>query len=264
MGFSYSQGLWVSDGTEAGTHHITILEKAFYSMVTAGDKVFFAGSESVARPERIFVTDGTVNGTKPVSDSVTFYYVEALYGADNRVFISERYDVMNYLLYSFDVNQNGFGIIHPLFDKVKMGETPGPQCIGVNGRLGCTISFIDTNTMEFSEVHLWMSDGSFDGTRKVVGNFSMPGQMEFSGPELSFTANVIGQGRQIWVTDGTEERTRQLSHFSQKMCGSFSLTFLNGTYFLPLNDSGSNPAHGCELWALNLPIPRAFLPVITH
>ena len=258
--------LWVSDGSELGTMMIASFVKAQY-LVEAGDMVFFVGRETNVSSEYIYMTDGTVIGTKPVSND-TFNYVTGLYSAGERIFIIDN-EGYYYFIYSFDVNSNGIGSIHLVQDKYIFGRSSTPGCIVFEGNLGCTFQATDGYTFPIGEVYLWVSDGTYSGTRQITGNFSWPAQLMSNGPTLTFSADTPGQGRQLWETDGTLEGTEQISHFNEMMCSptlhsptAAGLAYLNGHYLLPLEDTGSNPAHGCELWALDMRVPQAFLPVI--
>lgn len=59
-------GLWVSDGSEAGTVPLFTADSVNYLMVTS-DNVFFTGSD-VAHGDELWTTDGTVAGTVFVKD----------------------------------------------------------------------------------------------------------------------------------------------------------------------------------------------------
>ncbi|HMN60517.1 MAG TPA: hypothetical protein PJ988_09150 [Anaerolinea sp.] len=255
--------LWVSDGTEIGTNPISRFQQVRY-MTSASGKVFFAGERFSGEAEKIYVTDGTLAGTKPVSETVTFFSTVGLYGAGNRVFISEQpqYFSDKNQLFSFDITESGYGPIHQLFDQNNLIETIGPKCIGNNGRLGCAYLQLNATPVDFRNYHLWMSDGTTTGTRLITGAFVHPAQMFFKGTELVFTAEAAEGDRQIWVTDGTAQGVRQITNFPQKMCGDYSITYSDFQYFLPLNDGNAPGKHGCEPWAFRMPKPAAFLSTV--
>ncbi len=261
--------LWVSDGSEAGTTNIGGFVWIRY-MVEVGGKVFFAGRETNSSRDQIYVTDGTESGTKQVSNDNYFSGVSALYSAGERVYIVDS-DGYYFFLFAIDVDLNGIGGIHLLQPLYIMGKSAAPQCVAFEGKLACTVQAMDGYTFPIGEVSLWMSDGTYYGTRQISGDFSWPTQLVGKGSTLAFMADTPGEGRQIWETDGTLGGTRQGSHFSQSICGQTSLSswphslaYLKGQYLLALDDTGSNPAHGCELWALDMRLPQAFLPVVTR
>jgi ELWxxDGT repeat protein len=72
------KGLWVTDGTEAGTHQVAPLPNSWGSngaqLVRAGDRAFYTSYDEATLGREIWVSDGTPENTRPFADLRPGYY----------------------------------------------------------------------------------------------------------------------------------------------------------------------------------------------
>jgi ELWxxDGT repeat protein len=206
-----SKGLWVSDGTEAGTVQ---LAPVFYplSLINLNGTVFyfdadrsFSGDSGYCHwPEGIWdlwKTDGTVEGTSRVSD---------------------------------------FNTPDP---QTSCPDIPGGLTV-LNGKL----YFGADDSVNGKE--LWRSDGTEAGTELVKDINPGPDGSYLYGINVNgalfFVANDGNHGYQIWKSDGTAAGSVQVSDVRPGIDPRrYSWpTNVDGTLFFVTNDDG----HGWELW----------------
>src|SRR5262245_12588202 len=71
-GESNNQGLWVTNGTTAGTHEIITIGVTS-NLVVFHNEVLFGGADA-ANNQGLWVTDGTAAGTHEITSSVSHSY----------------------------------------------------------------------------------------------------------------------------------------------------------------------------------------------
>ena len=99
-------------------------------------------------------------------------------------------------------------------------------------------------------VHLWISDGTVDGTLLMPGDYDFIKALQANGDGFIFNAESGTEGRQIWKSDGTPEGTEQLTHFPQAMCSTHEMGVLGEAILFALDDFEAGGTNGCELWKL--------------
>ena len=180
-------GLWMSDGTEAGTQLLSsdvgFNLKDTTNFIEFQDRLFFSGTNS-ERGTELWVTDGTMVGTQLFKD-INPSFEE--FNSDNS---AESFTVAN-------------------------GSTPDNFVI-FDDKLFFTADDGSVGR------ELWVTDGTTEGTRLVkdidpsVSTFSsgdLPQSSDISNfvefnNRLYFSAKTEEIGRELWVTDGTTEGTQ--------------------------------------------------------
>ena len=182
-------GLWVSDGTEAGTQLLS--DNVNFNngrgevteFIEFQDRLFFAGSNS-EQGEELWVTDGTAEGTQLFkdidpsleefnSDEPTDFTTPNSSRPRNFAKLDD-----DKLLFTAD---NGFG--RELW--VSDGTTAGTQLV----------KDINPSVTTYDSYTLALGSGIYDEF------------VEYND-RLYFTADVEEIGRELWVTDGTTEGTQ--------------------------------------------------------
>jgi ELWxxDGT repeat protein len=241
-------GLWITDGSVAGTHEVTGIIGALSGGLDPTDMTVFKGQvlfsgESSAGGARLWVTDGSAAGTHELANVGSPHdftiFQKSIVGATEVLFNG--------------VNASGqFGLW--VTDGTAAGTheltgISGVESLGVNP-FYMTVFRPSTNLLVPAEVlfegsnqtfqeGLWVTDGIAADTHEVTGisgassssSGLSPRNMLAFGHEVLFNGlNAAGQ-RGLWVTDGTALGTHELTGIT----GAFSsgidpseLTFFNG------------------------------------
>ena len=196
---TFSNNLWRSDGTTAGTFALTSLPiyKSILDIFVAGNQVYFQGDGNISNKSAIYVTNGTVAGTSLVKDDLSFSGFVHYIPQNNRLLFNAGSSTNYQELYSTDGTTAGTLVLRNAHALNKAGDNS-------------VLYFTQTN----SGTDLWKTDGTVAGTI-LVKNFASGtiyidkvhnGKVYFFGGYISGT----------WVSDGTTAGTilliNQLSH----------------------------------------------------
>ena len=199
-------------------------------------------SKIVGGVEELWVTDGTVTGTRFVKpfnvlpfSPITVVGARAFFAIDDGVHGDELWmsdGTTEGTVMVKDITQGGSGSF-PGFVTAVNGTLFFQAGDGVNGR------------------ELWRSDGTAAGTMMVKNinpgaGDSFPFSLTAINGTLFFSANDGTNGLQLWKTDGTAAGTVMVKTIGSGPGGGAvqSLTNVNGTLFFEANDV----THGFELW----------------
>jgi uncharacterized protein (TIGR03118 family) len=194
-----ANGLWLSNGTSAGT---ALLNKSVLAsdLTVVGSKVFFAGDDSKNGKE-LWVTDGTSAGTHLVTD---------LYPGTTTVYVN--------------------GDPGSRYRRVTLVNSSFPSSLtNING----TLYFTANDGIHGTE--LWKSDGTANGTQLVADivpgpNGSFPTGLTAGNGEIIFAV-----GSAVWKSDGTAAGTRMIKQFDTSFVPA-PFTNVNGTLYFPAVD----------------------------
>ena len=233
--------LWVTDGTQAGTHGVGSNAQGFYSiprfLATGNGKVLFAADKS---PEGLrlepWVTDGTNAGTHAVADlnpgagnSLAYFNngpgkdaVAAPWGGF--VFVAE--DISHGPeLWRTDGTEAGTSQLKDIAPG-SAGSSPFNLTV-LNGK----VIFGATDPTHGSE--LWATDGTPAGTVLLKdiwpgGSNSDPRALTAVGSQVFFHASDGIHGDELWATDGTAGGTRLVKDLAPGPTSDFP--FPDGQY----------------------------------
>lgn len=204
--------LWTSDGSAAGTTEIPGVEDAGDELVRFGEAVYFSAG---FEGEQLWRSDGTAAGTRLVKDLNPDFHID------------------------------GPPVIPPLSFSL-------PQSLTVASSSLYMVAFEST-----SESELWKSDGTAEGTVRLERFDNEPTASDFllSGPKeltalgggLLFSGFSIAAGRELWASDGTPAGTRQLADVAAGAASSAPshFTVLGGRVFFTARQVDGRG----ELWA---------------
>jgi ELWxxDGT repeat protein len=192
--------LWATDGTPTGTFQLT--DPSVYAsgpLISVGDVLYFDasvgdGEDSVYEMWR---SDGTPAGTWRVSDQSPYSMVAfkgSLYftGDDGA-------------LWKTDGTPAG---------TVKVASFPGHRIASWLFVLGSRLVLGVNSYTPDPRAELWSSDGTAEGTQALFGARWFPYSSAVGG-RLYFVAEDDRDGQELWVTDGTPQNTRELTHLDR-------------------------------------------------
>lgn len=268
----FGDELWITDGTSEGTHVLLDLFPApeppftyLYSSLphdlrALGDVVFFdAGQYSTHEgevlgrigPSRVWRTDGTPEGTVPLSGPA--YEAHSLVRLGDWVIAGNSFDHTPTGLWRAPITGTEAELLREFDNPPTMGPT---NLVTLKGRLYFSVWTSGTGT------EVWTSDGTSEGTRVLADIFpgpdssfwfqfaTLPGMelIHTDGEYLYFIANDGVYGDEPWISDGTTAGTRMLANLRphDRYPPPSPLGVFENRYFF-LADDGS---HGEQVWAV--------------
>ncbi|MCK1554440.1 cadherin-like domain-containing protein [Bradyrhizobium sp. 177] len=251
---SGAKGLWVTDGTAAGTHEVTGISGANIvgvnlanpagvnprSMIVFGDEVLFFGANESGN-QGLWVTDGTAVGTHELVD-ISGSHLAVF---NDQVLFESKDANGNLNLWVTDGTATGTleltGISGAnsggLFSNV---GNPDPDFTVFNGE----VLFNGLNAS--GAFGLWVTDGTVAGTHEITGisgtSGLSPRNMTIIDNKVVFIGGDANGQFDLWVTDGTAAGTHQLT-------SSGLWPTLNGANFASFNGQVFfNPSRDYGLW----------------
>jgi ELWxxDGT repeat protein len=245
-------GLFVSDGSDGGTHLVSTGEAT--DLQDVGRMLFYVRGTSGGGAE-VRRTDGTSAGTLTVAkfDAAVRPLVSSLASSGSRLF----FHVLRSNVVAASATGGNFrtevwtsdGTVRGTYP-VLTGESPvSSATAGLRG-----IFYFWTGAP--GELRLWRSDGTPNGTRRIrtFGESDVllfPRSFFVLDDRLLFAADDGVSGTELWESDGTKAGTRLVADVAPGAAGSHpdEMTLL-GSQVLFTADDGSN---GFALWALDAP-----------
>ncbi|HRC84039.1 MAG TPA: hypothetical protein PK413_00360 [Thermoanaerobaculia bacterium] len=232
--------LWSSDGTRAGTEVLLKFPQFSGSLLgrVPGGYLFTSANET-ASGLALWVTDGTVRGTRQIGPNdvapVFGYGFAATFG--NRVVFAARRGENPPELWASDGTAAGTQPLGtPLLPEIAAN---GGEIAAVGDRL-----FIRT-LLTFPRQPLQVSDGTRAGTRTIAELDRVLSPLTPAAGKIFFLARS-GHRIQVWVSDGTPQGTRPVTHFTDAYAfdrfGGFRATD-RGVYFV-----AREGRQGFDLW----------------
>ncbi len=253
-------GLWVSDGTAAGTVQAvrdpcggcTFL----HLLRVAGDRLFYLTQTDIDRPLRfaLWTSDLTPAGTRPLLEGVQYdgpiLSIRRLVTVGGRAFLAVHDGDHGEELWTSDGTLEGTRLVADL--------RPGPDSSAPDWLtpLGDRLYFAADDGIHGRE--LWVSDGTAEGTRMVRDirpgpRASQPQALRTVDGVLAFAADDGVRGLEPWRSDGTPGGTARMADVLLGPFSSSPRDFVAAGSWLFFN--AGRPATGYELFRL----PRAAL-----
>ena len=237
---AHGAGLFVSDGTVAGTIFLTAMPGVpnSLSFSAIGSKFYFENYDATNGYE-LWVSDGTVAGTHRVTDTETPNSANptnfTVSGA--KVYFSATDGAHGRELWSFNGSPGGAHLVADL--NVGAGDSNPTNLTALGGKL----YFEATNTA--GKVELWRSDGTTNGTVALTtaNNGENAQDLTLIGAKLFFFGSDAVHGSGLFVSDGTAGGTTFLAAFPAT---AFSATLSDANGELYFN--GYDAAHNLQLW----------------
>lgn len=250
----HGEELWITDGTEAGTHLLKEIgpgpdQGYIANLVASAGKVFFSASDLIHGGE-LWVTDGTEAGTRVVKE------MKAGFDGGNPVCLKP---VKGGIVFVSDSEAQGTSLWFS--DGSATGTVPLKELLpgeffsssvyaDASWKTGDTLLyFISPSSTEGSE-ELWKTDGTAGGTTRVKTLTNGDGQGIFMigtvGNILYFSRYEEGKGRELWKSNGTSAGTVMVKDIATGPDDSSPYEFVaidNKGYFL-----ASTPEDGTAIW----------------
>lgn len=220
----------------------------FGSFVRAGERIFF-NAGTYAEGSELWVTDGTAAGTQLVRDlspGRPSAYPAALTALGSSLFFIGFDPAVGYALWKSD--GTALGTVLASSSVAAMGGFGSvPESMVATDR---AVFFTAAEAFDEAGVELWTSDGTDEGTHRVIDlmpglGSSVPRNLTAVGSTLFFFATTPTGVEQLWKTDGTEAGTVLVKDFEGGGCSSVPTTVAFGRTLLFEANDGAN---GCELW----------------
>lgn len=197
-------GLYVTDGTEAGTQRLLSTVRTASEEVTSCALManrLYCTLQTTLGSRTLYVTDGSVEGTKPVSAN-TGTVPQGPIRAGNAVFYWASDTAHGLELWKTDGTESGTGLFKDC--------SPGPNnaigsvFLGQQAAYGGGLLFMASNGQ--GEL-LWRTDGTEAGTVPVGTNSVSASWITSRGADVFFVGYTSATGREIWKSDGTAAGT---------------------------------------------------------
>jgi ELWxxDGT repeat protein len=235
------RGLWISDGTAAGTHVVHDLSSAYVNyrdplLTIAGDRAFFSTYTSSSGIE-LWKTDSTEAGTTMVLDIAPGEQssgISSLVAVGDKVYFSALTNPYSgpWMLWVSDGTSAG---THKVKDSY-------PIVAGIPTNIDGILYFSGSDDVNGQEP--WKSDGTDTGTSMIANLYpesgppSDPFELVAAGDWVYFKASSNGKTFTLWRSDGTSAGTLNVGlypYFSVAIGRSLLFSYyvyerINGSY----------------------------------
>jgi ELWxxDGT repeat protein len=249
---AYVTRLWKSDGTDAGTTLVKVIENDEiadqYPPGPANPMLDVNGTLFFATALRLWKSDGTEAGTVPVSPAV--FAPRSLTNVNGTVFFVASDIGTARELWKSDGTAQGTLLVKDINPGLGSGVSSLEPMVVIGGQL----FFVADDGANGPE--LWKSDGTAAGTVLVRDiappGGSIPGELTNVNGTLFFLAGDSASGFELWKSDGTSAGTTLVKDIKPGPGHAFvryyverhRLARAGGTLFLAADDG----VHGYELW----------------
>jgi len=239
--FCATNGLWKTDGTEAGTVQVKADVYAL-GLVVAGSQMFFAGA-STATGNELWVSDGTAGGTRMVTEtnpgpSDSVLYQSSLTALGDRVLFDGIDSQHGTELWISDGTAAGTHVVRDIYAGTG-GSYPGRPVVTDAG-----VAFFAANS-ETAGQELWKTDGTESGTVLVRDIVPGPGSGGASSIVSSGATVYFIASNGLWESDGTTSGTKPVQTGDAVVpLASYGLTVIDGVVYF----AGANRLNGYEPW----------------
>jgi len=260
--------LWVSDGTESGTKMLKNLNPSgdtrFEELIAFKDHLYFGANDGTN--DALWISDGTKDGTVKLRDfphaNSAYIRPTAFVVFDNRLFFHFD-DTNNYSEFwetdgtvtgtkRLNIGQDfrgpagdfkkykdkivfGTGSDIKVLTKdsiITLGQYNAGACLSAETQIAI---FRDTLYFQGAENQLYSSDGTKDGTKKILSSMFLCRFLEANN-QLYFVSSNLSP-MHLWTTDGTKTGTKPVAQNSTYEVGyqaSDMFIYKNMIYFIGL------------------------------
>jgi ELWxxDGT repeat protein len=220
---TFDQGIWTSDGTDAGTFELPTPQAAFITLfpsetALSGNALFF-GAAGTSGQQLLWQTDGTASGTQLITTIAPGFYngtrPTSLTFVGSTLFFNAADPAHGNELWASDGTAAGTRLVKDLNTNT-LGSFPF-FLTNADGTLLFTANSGPLPGL-LGNPEIWKSNGTTAGTQVVtIPAFPSP-LSDAPGPLVSVHDKVFFTAEfdpQLWVTDGTATGTKLLKDFSE-------------------------------------------------
>lgn len=245
-------GLFTTDGTAEGTRRFeAVPQNALVagSLTRSGAYLYFIAGES-GGGRSLWRTDGTVEGTRQLRVSKAF--PSELTDVNGELFFTAPSDASQYdiELWKTDGTVEGTALVKDVWPG-ELSSAP-VELTNVNG----TLYFAATETDRARPTHgdLWKSDGTADGTVKVIARDAaeaglLPQNLTALGGRIIYSDDRADGSRAVWASDGTPEGTAIISNVVPALRPSSKVEIPFFTLGDQILFTGAEPGGAAGLWS---------------
>jgi ELWxxDGT repeat protein len=197
--------------------------------------VYFTGKDGTTTNSAIFKSDGTEAGTKLVNSSVSLSFVQTFGNIGSTIIFNGGGELFK---------SDGTNVGTVMVKKIRPSLTSHPTGFK---------TYKDIVYFSCQDPGLWRTDGTLNGTYKLLGTPINPGRFtEMNGILYFGTSNG-----ELWKTDGTVLGTVMIKDLNPATAGVFLrlFTVVNNKLFFVVDDGVS----GTELWVSDGTDPGTFM-----
>lgn len=197
-------GLWVTDGTAAGTARIAQVSR-IPALTSFGAHVLFAAADQMHGQE-LWVSDGTTVGTRLVKDlnmAATGSGASCMYPHDGQLFFSADDGVHGYELWLSDGTPDGTRMLTDLN-------------AGAPDSFPCDFTLFGETLVFRANGKLWRTDGTGEGTKPITTTDQPDGVAAQTGLTVVGDQGFFTTGPQnsdLWVLDANLDSAHLVSAF---------------------------------------------------
>jgi ELWxxDGT repeat protein len=248
---AFTGEVWSTDGTEEGT--IRLAEAPFAGVVAnSGKAIYFTNFDIPSLSDRLWVTDGSVAGTRSLLDDLPHQILSTRFAAvpaTRRVYFAFNDRIHGRELWTSD------GTVASTRQVLDLRPGSEDGLGGFGNQLTVFQGKAYFSADDGSGPALWTSDGTAAGTARIF-SFGAPGEEGAFGPftftplagRLLFFAQTPASGIEPWATDGTAAGTVQLAEIGAGAHSITNLSDVHSTGSLVYFAAASDDPEGVELW----------------
>ena len=237
--------LWVTDGTDAGTHLFADLTPGPTSsyptgLTVSGGKLFFGVGNGAVGPA-LWVTDGTAAGTMQIgaaqSLGLGLNTAVAFWPNDGKLYFAGATPITGQEPWVTDGTDAGTHMIANLAPDVAPSSSPGD--LTASGNLIFFYAFDGSLPGSLLyDTSLWRSDGTDAGTFRLMDSGQHPDTLMAAGPYVLFYDQI--NSKNLLISDGTTAGTGPAKGFLARFGPSTVDAFFpfGDTLFASVNDLG--------------------------
>jgi ELWxxDGT repeat protein len=247
MGQLYDYGLWMTDGTTAGTRAVVPRVEGindYTILAAAAGNVYFITAKRDQQPPALWKSDGTFDGTVKVKD---LPFGDVLWGPHYAAAQRKLFFESNGKVWVSDGTESG------TMELVNVGAEPSTEVTDFKAAGDRVVFLKKFDVPGGYNSELWSTDGTPAGTRVLKQLGAVRTQLGSFDGNAYFAAPDDVYGTELWMTNGTPEGTKMAADLNPGAASSSPYGFAkvrNTLYF-----SAQTDTTGLELWALPLTEP---------
>lgn len=209
----YSQekggGLWKTNGTSENTINLTeqfnYKDYAPLGLFPFGEQLIFFQRRSY-REQSLTISDGTIAGTKILTDFAASAYIRYFTVVNNQLFFAASDEENGFELWKMEVSSGSMNLVKDIY--------PGPTGSVLNNFFAFNDQLIFTADSPSTGFEFWRSDGTTANTFLIADIYKYTASSEpyilGIADDFFFFSRQEDAGRSLWRSDGTSNGTYRI------------------------------------------------------
>lgn len=197
-------GLWMSDGTDAGTGPVPSSPLSAGGLTVAGSRLFFFSGDALGGADLCWVDHDAQVGCAGLGGLRLFGPSRVAVATGGRLFFAAALgrESVDIELWTSDGSAGGTRLVRDI--------RPGAAASAPRSLTSIAAELYFTASDDGRVEALWRSDGSEAGTHLVMSFESEPSDLLAAADRLFFVAGTTPNERSLWVSDGSKAGPRLL------------------------------------------------------